>query len=151
MCSLRNETPRVAARPFSSNAPRPRNSGAAPKLRKAATQRNRAPAGRDGEICLGEGKQYNIWRNAMDIKQGRRAGTRPASIIGLGCIAVILAAAPAAANTACSLPAVQSLGVTRLTITPAPGHPAAATPPEYCELRGTGPTPRLRPRPHPPP
>ncbi len=73
----------------------------------------------------------------MDIKQGRMAGARPASIIGLGCIAVILAAAPAAANTACSLPAVQSLGVTGLTITAATDHPATATLPEYCELRGT--------------
>jgi len=73
----------------------------------------------------------------MDIKQGRTAGTRPASIIGLGCIAAILAAAPASANTACSLPAVQSLGVAGLTITAATDHPATATLPEYCELRGT--------------
>src|SRR5258708_6943059 len=87
MCSLRNESPRVSARPFASNAPRPRNSGAAPKLRQAANQRNRAPAGRGGELFLGEGKQYNIWRNAMDIKQGRMAGERHASIIRLRVIA----------------------------------------------------------------
>src|SRR5260370_41206136 len=76
-------------------------------------------------------------RNAMDIKQGRLEGARRACTIGLGAIPAILAVAPAAANTACSLPAVQSLGVTGLTITAATDHPATATLPEYCELRGT--------------
>src|SRR5258708_9284036 len=147
MCSLRNQSARVPASAFSANAARPRNSGAVPKLRQAANQRNRAPAGRDGESCLGEGKQDNIWRNAMDIKQGRTAGTRPASIIGLGCIAAILAAAPASANTACSLPAVYSLGLAGLTITAATDHPATATRPEYCQLRGAEATDGLCARP----